>query len=120
MVRRALAVPAMTQQIGLFTTPSIKDFLTFVGDMPIEKFVEDRKIVNAVIRSLEIVGEAAKKVPADVRQDYPDVPWKEIAGMRDKLIHEYFGVDLDIIWETVQNDLSALDAAVSDFIQGKI
>lgn len=96
---------------------SIEDIRTFVGDMTIEEFFEDRKTVNAVIRSLEIIGEAAKKISADVRQNYPDVPWKEIAGMRDKLIHEYFGVDLVIIWETIQNDLSSLDTAVRNFLQ---
>lgn len=79
-------------------------------------FSEDRKTINAVIRSLEIIGEAAKKIPPDIRQKYPHVPWKEIAGMRDKLIHEYFGIDLSIIWETVQHDFSDLENAVENFL----
>lgn len=98
---------------------SLNDIRIFVGDMTFKEFLEDRKTINAVIRSLEVIGEATKKIPDDVRQNYPEVPWREIAGMRDKLIHEYFGIDLEIVWETVQHDLSALYAAVQKILQGK-
>ncbi|QUV81463.1 DUF86 domain-containing protein [Chloracidobacterium sp. D] len=82
--------------------------LEFVEGMRPEEFIHDRKTANAVIRSLEVMGEAAKKIPEDTRSRYPEVPWKEIAGMRDKLIHEYHGVDLQIIWKTVSQDIPPL------------
>jgi len=95
---------------------SISDIRNFIQSMTYADFSEDRKTINAVIRSLEIIGEAAKKIPPDIRQKYPHVPWREIAGMRDKLIHEYFGIDLSIIWETVQHDFSDLENAVENFL----
>jgi uncharacterized protein with HEPN domain len=82
--------------------------------MSFEDFAADRKTTNAVIRSLEIIGEAAKKIPSEIRRQYPLIPWNEIAGMRDKLIHEYFGVDLEIVWETIQNDLNELEKIIHD------
>lgn len=80
----------------------------FTRGMSFEEFLQDRKTVNAVIRSLEVLGEAAKRIPEDVRVKHPDIPWQDIAGMRDKLIHEYHGVDLEIVWNTVQEDIPAL------------
>jgi len=72
---------------------AMEDALSFIKEMEYDDFVKDRKTVYAIIRALEIIGEAVKKVPFGVRNRYPEIPWKEIAGMRDKLIHAYFGVD---------------------------
>jgi uncharacterized protein with HEPN domain len=80
----------------------------FIHEMDYEAFVKDDKTVFAVIRALEIIGEAVKKVPPKVKKQYPDAPWKDIAGMRDKLIHEYFGADQKIVWDTVQKDIPTL------------
>ena len=80
----------------------------FVAGMSGDEFLEDEKTVFAVIRALEILGEAAKKIPAEIRDNYPSIPWREIAGMRDKLVHDYFGVNLQLIWKTVQEDLPEL------------
>ncbi len=91
---------------------SIADIRLFTSGMTFPQFTSDRKTVNAVIRALEIIGEATKKIPADIREGHPDLPWSEIAAMRDKLIHEYFGVDLEIVWETVQSDLNPLEKAL--------
>lgn len=67
--------------------------------MDLEGFRKDLKTVYAVIRAFEVLGEAAKKIPQRLRQDHPDIPWKEMAGMRDKLIHEYFSVaGLPLLW----------------------
>ena len=64
-------------------------------------------VQDAVVRNLEIVGEAAKRVSADLRGRAPGVPWREMAGMRDKLVHDYFGVDLDLVWDVVAAELPA-------------
>ena len=71
----------------------------YVADMDYDAFVEDTKTQDAVIRTIEVIGEATKYLSSDLRDSYPDVPWKEIAGMRDKLIHHYFGVNIDIVWQ---------------------
>lgn len=84
----------------------------FVRGMTYEDFLEDRKTINAVIRSLEVIGEAAKNLPQSMRDEYPDVPWKKIVGMRDKLIHVYFGVDLEIVWQVIQHDLPAIKPGI--------
>lgn len=77
----------------------------FVSDCTYEDFLEDRKTQYAVIRALEIIGEAAKNVPDDVRQKYPSIPWKDLTGIRDKLIHAYFGVNLEVVWLSVKEDI---------------
>jgi uncharacterized protein with HEPN domain len=72
---------------------AIKEVEEFTRGMNFKTFSSDKKTINAVIRSLEIMGEAAKRVPDQAKERYPDIPWKRMAGMRDKLIHEYSGVD---------------------------
>jgi len=74
----------------------------FVDGMDFEDFLKDEKTRYSVICALEIVGEASKKVPFPVRQRNPQVPWKDMAGMRDRLVHGYFGVDNEIVWKTVR------------------
>jgi len=87
---------------------SAQKALQFVKGMEFEEFIEDEKTVYAVIRAIEIIGEAVKKIPADLRDTYPAIPWREIVGTRDKLIHEYFGVNTSVVWQTVQEDLPTL------------
>lgn len=71
-------------------------------------FCEDERTIDAVIRNLEIIGEAAKNIPQDVKNKYSSIPWKDIVAMRNKIIHEYFGVDVEILWQTIQTDLPEL------------
>ena len=80
-------------------------------------FKADSKTFDAVVRNLEIIGEAAKSLPDAVRLRYPEIDWKRIAGLRDILIHEYFGVDAEIIWDIVENKLGTLEDVVQNILR---
>jgi uncharacterized protein with HEPN domain len=84
---------------------SIDEIFDFIGNMEYDAFSSDKKTINAVIRSLEIIGEASKHIPNNIKTGYPDVPWKRMSGMRDKLIHEYHGVDYEMVWLVIREDL---------------
>jgi uncharacterized protein with HEPN domain len=96
---------------------NIADIREFTADMTRESFSTDKKTVKAVVRSLEVIGEAANKLPEHVRDGYPGISWMEIIGMRNRLIHEYFGVDLDIVWQTIEEDLEPLEKTVKRIIE---
>ena len=81
-----------------------------------ESFFSDRKTQDAVVRNLEIVGEAIKRVSVTLKEAHPDITWKPIAGMRDKLIHDYFGVNLQLVWDVVERDLPVLKQKISHLL----
>jgi uncharacterized protein with HEPN domain len=87
---------------------AIEKIEDFTKDMEFENFRKDDKTVFAVIRALEIIGEAVKKIPLTVKNKYKQMPWREAAGMRDKLIHEYFGVNINVVWKTIIEDIPRL------------
>ncbi|TAN62411.1 DUF86 domain-containing protein [bacterium] len=87
---------------------SLNDIEAFVDNASYSDFLKDKKTINAVVRSIEIMGEAVKKLPLALKNKYHSIPWKKIAGMRDKLIHEYFGVDLEILWTAAKRDVPLL------------
>ena len=77
-----------------------------------DAFFADRKTQDAVVRNLEVIGEAVKHVSTELKAAHPDIPWQQIAGMRDKMIHEYFGVNLKVVWEVVARDLRELKGKI--------
>jgi uncharacterized protein with HEPN domain len=91
---------------------SIVDIREFTKELTLETFSKDKKTVKAVVHSLEIIGEAANKISQHIQGKYPEISWPEIIGMRNRLIHEYFGVDLTIVWQTIQEDLDPLERTV--------
>jgi len=93
------------------------DYLsTHSRDLSFDAFRSDETLCRAFVRSLEIIGEATKKVPVDFRARYPDVDWRSMAGMRDRLIHDYVGVDYDIVWDVVSNHIPPLRARVQSIL----
>ncbi|MEL6491101.1 MAG: DUF86 domain-containing protein [Cyanobacteria bacterium J06621_3] len=89
----------------------------FVKGMTFQDFQEDDKTILAVTRALEIIGEAAKQVPQAIREQYSGIPWRDITGMRDRIAHVYFGIDLEIVWSTAQNRLSTLRPAIQSILE---
>lgn len=88
----------------------------FIADMTYEEFLKDEKSIFAVIRAIEVIGEALKHVPPELRQKFSDIPWRDITGMRDILIHEYFGVDLETVWETVKTDIPSIKPLIVELL----
>ncbi len=82
-----------------------------------EDFVGDETLRRAVARSIEIIGEAVKKIPDDVKVQHPEINWREVAGMRDKLIHHYFGIDYQLVWDAIHDQLPTLQATINQIIQ---
>jgi len=91
---------------------AIDRIVSYVEGMDCKAFSADRKTQDAVIRNVEIIGEAARSLPVDFRESHPDVPWDEIVAMRNVLVHQYFGVLADVVWDVIQNELPTLRSQI--------
>ncbi len=86
------------------------------NELQYEDFLEDETLKRAVVRSLEIIGEATKKIPADVKVKWNLIPWKNMAGMRDRLIHDYVGVNYRLVWDVMKNKIPDIHLQIIDFL----
>ena len=89
----------------------------FVKGMDVDAFLLDEKTCSAVVQKFEVIGEATKNVPQSVRERYARIPWKDLAGMRDRLIHGYFGIDYYLVWETVEQDIPTLKFQIREILK---
>jgi uncharacterized protein with HEPN domain len=96
---------------------SMDDAVRFIEGMKYEDFLKDKKTMRAVIGCIEIIGEATKQVPEDLREKKPEVPWKNMARMRDKCMHVYFGVDYGIVWGTVTKNIPAARPMIAELLE---
>ena len=91
--------------------------IQYVSNLDYSDFLSDTKTQDAVIRNIEIIGEAVKNIPQELKAAHPDIAWKNMSGIRNKLIHEYFGVNTDIVWGVVKEDLQDLSKKIKVMIE---
>ena len=96
---------------------AIQHIETYTKHIQYKDFIQTRLVQDGVIRQIEIIGEATKNISTKFKEKHPDIPWKKIAGMRDKLIHQYFGVDIKKVWQTVKKDLPILKSKINSIIE---
>jgi len=109
----------MTRDYKLFikdVADAINDIEVFIGEMRYEEFLIDKKTQKAVVWQIHIVGEATKNIPNSVRNKYKEIPWKDMAGMRDKISHLYFGIDYKIVWEVIRKKLPTIRLVIKKMI----
>jgi uncharacterized protein with HEPN domain len=108
------------REVKLYLTDidgAISAIQTYTNGITYEEFLGDRKTREAVILNFVVIGEAIKKIPPEITDRYPNVPWREFAGMRDKMVHGYFTISETILWETIRHDMAPLAAAVKELLR---
>ncbi len=95
----------------------IRFVLNYSSTVEKDEFLQDPILKRAVVRSLEVIGEAAKQIPQEYQEEHPDIEWSGMAGMRDRLIHGYFGIDYELVWDVIKNKLPGLGRKINSLIQ---
>ena len=95
---------------------SSEKILKYANRVPVHEFLKDQMLIDAIVRNLEIIGEAVKNIPDGIKKKYPQIEWRKIAGLRDILIHEYFGVDTDVLWDIVKNKIPSLNKEIKKIV----
>ena len=95
----------------------IRKIREFSTGLTINDFKTNELVQDAIIRNIEIIGEASKKVSSDTKQTFYKIPWKEISGMRDKLIHDYMGIDAEVVWKTIKEDIPSLEKHITKILK---
>jgi uncharacterized protein with HEPN domain len=99
---------------------SLVAILEFTQDSTLESFIKDDKTSSAVVRKFEIIGEASKNIPESIKVKYPTIPWKKLAGFRDVLIHNYFGIEFYLVWNFIQENVTELNFEIENVIKQEI
>ncbi len=97
---------------------AVQRIVSYTAELSYEEFLADRKTQDAVLRNLQVMGEAVKKLSAPVKQAHPHLPWKQVAGMRDKVVHDYFGINYDIVWALAKQELPAMLPSLAAILPG--
>lgn len=92
----------------------------YIGEMNYEQFLQERKTQDAVVRNLEIIGEAVKNLSKDLKKKYSDIDWKNFAGLRDKIAHFYFGIKWDIVWTVIKDKLPGFKEKIEEILKEKV
>ncbi len=92
----------------------------YIGDLSYEQFTTKNIVIDAVVRNLEVIGEAAKNVPVGIRKNHTHIPWRQMAGLRNILIHEYFGVDLSIVWTIATKDMPEAKKEIKELLNRRL
>jgi uncharacterized protein with HEPN domain len=98
---------------------AIAEIHEFTHDLTFEEFQDDRKTIRAVLYDIAIIGEAVGSIPPEIEFSHPEIPWIDVRGMRNIVIHEYFQVNLEIIWQTIQDDLTVLESSLQQLLESE-
>lgn len=107
-----LFVEDILESIGLIES--------YISNMNFDDFQKDRKTIDAVVRNLEIIGEASRSIPEEIKNNHPEIDWKGIIGLRNRIAHEYFGISVSIVWEIIKSDLPALKEKIKHLLEEEI